>query len=342
MSSIASVRPSFWSLVLYVTLVHLFFLGFAAWDASRTIKPKLPDRLIVKTIALGGAINPHSTAKPSVFAMAEPPKQIVEPVIKEVKEPAPVVPEEPKTVEKPKPVQEEGVKKTKEKETPPKKAPVAKVEKPKATPKQDKPKTQTAYKPKAEPKKETKKVVQKSPEKPKEPSVKKQKSEEEVRLDKEKAAQEEATKQMKAKQQELIARAQASISKVDTSKVKSAFAMGSLPSVSSLMKPIDQMHIDALPVGTGEGQVSPQEASYIDEVVNRLKLMLRLPEYGDVKVKLTLERNGKVAKVVIVSAKSTANKEYIEKNLPKLNFPAFGKNFSDEPQYTFSLVLCNE
>ena len=84
------------------------------------------------------------------------------------------------------------------------------------------------------------------------------------------------------------------------------------------------------------------EVSYRDELANRLKLLLRLPEYGEVKVKLTIERSGKIAKVLIISSESSANRKYIEKTLPGLTFPQFGTRFGDVDQYTFSITLGNE
>ena len=69
------------------------------------------------------------------------------------------------------------------------------------------------------------------------------------------------------------------------------------------------------------------QKSYYDELVSRLKLALKLPEYGDVKIKLTLSRQGKVTKVIITQAKSRKNREYIEKILVATSFPRFGDNF---------------
>lgn len=89
-------------------------------------------------------------------------------------------------------------------------------------------------------------------------------------------------------------------------------------------------------------QLSEQESIYRQELATRLKLLLQLPEYGEVKLKLTLERIGKVAKLVIVSAESLSNRNYVEQTLPSLKFPAFGNNFTTESDYTFSITLRNE
>lgn len=100
------------------------------------------------------------------------------------------------------------------------------------------------------------------------------------------------------------------------------------------------LEIDGMPVDA-KGLVGP-ELTYQEELIGRLKLLLRLPEYGLVRVKLTLERSGKVKQLTVTNAESSKNKSYIEKTLPTLTFPAFGNNFSGQDSFTFSLNLSNE
>jgi hypothetical protein len=90
-----------------------------------------------------------------------------------------------------------------------------------------------------------------------------------------------------------------------------------------------------------EGVFDDQEISYRDEIAARLKLCLRLPEYGDVKLKLTLGQAGNVAKLVIESAESKTNRQYVEKTLPCLTFPALG-HFGGGADHTFLITLSNE
>lgn len=87
---------------------------------------------------------------------------------------------------------------------------------------------------------------------------------------------------------------------------------------------IENLQIDSVP-----------EASYSDELAYRLKQMLKLPKYGEVKVDLTLDKSGNVLKVAIISAQNEENKTYIEKELPKLKLPAFGNNFPGQENHTF-------
>ncbi len=88
--------------------------------------------------------------------------------------------------------------------------------------------------------------------------------------------------------------------------------------------------------------LNSHEAGYRDELANRLKLLLRLPEYGMVKIRLTVDRKGLVQKFDIVTAESEVNRRYIESAVPGLAFPAFGSNFSGESEHTFLISLNNE
>lgn len=90
-----------------------------------------------------------------------------------------------------------------------------------------------------------------------------------------------------------------------------------------------------------EGSDSIVDMAYEDELQLYLKSLLILPEFGDVKVKLTLKRNGKVTSVKIIKAESKKNKEYLEEALLKLKLPSFGKNFPGQEEKSFTLTLSN-
>lgn len=78
------------------------------------------------------------------------------------------------------------------------------------------------------------------------------------------------------------------------------------------------------------------EPSYEESLVAHLHQSLNLPEYGEVKIQLTLHKNGSVAKLVVLKAESLKNKTYLEKNLPLLKFPHL------EKEETFVFTFCNE
>lgn len=145
----------------------------------------------------------------------------------------------------------------------------------------------------------------------------------------------------KQRQQKLIAEAQESIAKIGENKDNLA-AKKTTDTLSEVPKAMTDLKIDSLFEIKGDISLSSYVASYGEELVTRLKLLLRLPEYGDVKVNLTLDRAGKVSKVAILNADSMKNRSYIEKILPELSFPPFGTHYASAAEYTFSITLSNE
>lgn len=143
------------------------------------------------------------------------------------------------------------------------------------------------------------------------------------------------------RQQKLLADAQEKMSKIG-SKRSPSNATATASSLHSLPSAISDLHVEALPAAKGAPALTSREATYRDELAGRLRLLLKLPEYGEVKISLTLNRSGGVDKVVILSAESSNNKKYIEKMLPTLQFPPFGNNFESLSQYTFNINLSNE
>lgn len=85
-----------------------------------------------------------------------------------------------------------------------------------------------------------------------------------------------------------------------------------------------------------------KESAYRDELAKRLRLYLKLPEYGEVKIKLTVDRLGAVIFVKVLSFQSAKNASFIEQNLPKLKMPSFGDNFKGSSNHDFTIVLSNE
>ncbi|HRD55110.1 MAG TPA: hypothetical protein PLC42_01805 [Parachlamydiaceae bacterium] len=81
------------------------------------------------------------------------------------------------------------------------------------------------------------------------------------------------------------------------------------------------------------------QLGYRDELASRLQSLLKFPEKGEVKIKLTLERSGKVLKLLIDSFESKKNRDYIEKTVKNLDFPSFQGDFNEFSEYTFSITL---
>jgi colicin import membrane protein len=178
-------------------------------------------------------------------------------------------------------------------------------------------------------------VVEKPKAKPKKPSPKKVAPKVEP---KEKAAsRKEKSQAKKTKQQKLLAQAAESIGKIRPSGVKiDPNQKGKTPELLVPQLKLAPVAIDEI-AGWSVGEVS-----YRDELAERLKLQLVLPEYGSVKLKLTLQRSGEVIRIAILSADSRRNRDYVEKRVPSLQFPPFGNQFSQEPEHTFTITLNND
>lgn len=84
------------------------------------------------------------------------------------------------------------------------------------------------------------------------------------------------------------------------------------------------------------------EARYEAELARILEREISLPEEGNVKLKLTLKREGNVEKIVILESKSEKNNIYLTSTLKPYQFPSFGDSFKGEKTHTFTLTLIGE
>lgn len=141
-----------------------------------------------------------------------------------------------------------------------------------------------------------------------------------------------AEEETKAKQRNLLSQAKEKMEKINKGSSFVAETQVTIP------RQIESLHLDSLSIET----LSEKESTYSDELAYRLKLLLKLPKYGDVKLRLTLDRSGNVTKLAILDFQNEENKNYLEKSLLKLKFPAFGTHFPGQEEYTFTLTLSNE
>ncbi len=142
----------------------------------------------------------------------------------------------------------------------------------------------------------------------------------------------------KVERQSLLAKAQESIAKIQLKNDNNG--AGKILKQQELKIP--DMPVSASVSSAEAADMSVEEMCYRDELAGRLKLLLRLPEYGEVKIKLTVERSGRFVKLAVVGAESEANRNYLEDVLPTLSFPAFGTHFPGIAQHTFSITLSHE
>jgi hypothetical protein len=83
-------------------------------------------------------------------------------------------------------------------------------------------------------------------------------------------------------------------------------------------------------------------SDYTDVLVSHLHQSLRLPDYGEVKIQLSLRQDGTVCRIIVLKAQSEKNKQYLESRLPQLKFPPFDGAYVNKKEYTFILTFCNE
>ncbi|MBS0651289.1 MAG: flagellar hook-length control protein FliK [Verrucomicrobia bacterium] len=99
-----------------------------------------------------------------------------------------------------------------------------------------------------------------------------------------------------------------------------------------------QLQIDSIETGSWEDA----DSDYPNLMIGYLHQSLHLPEFGEVKIQLTLRQDGSVAKLVVLNTESDKNKRYLEGSLPKLQFPSFNGSFAKKKEHTFILTFCNE
>jgi colicin import membrane protein len=327
-----------------VVILHVLLIGFLSNFSHSLPEKQIPSKLIVKTVTLQPRLQPiapsavASSSQSSLLSEKELPKEI------KTENPSSTPPVTPLKTEQTKAPSLHPSEKIEEKKihtktsSPPKKGSVSKI-----GPKQIQP--AASQKPIAPA------PVKDAPIKSGKPKTveKKEPSPQDIaaREAEKKRQQEILALQEQARQQQeaLFAKTKENIAKIGETRDK----IGSKKSIemknggdSKLPQQIGHLHIDALPTGSVIEGISGKERSYREEIGQRLKRALRLPDLGQVKIKLTLSRSGKVLQVQILSSESEKNKQYIERTIPSLVFPSFGTNFIELSQYTFDIILTHD
>lgn len=304
---------SLWLITVIVICLHLFFIGWTTWEKSPLTTQLSTKRLVVKTVTLKPTTTTSTTQTiPQQEPLIAPSTQQIAEQVIESRQALP----EPDLEAPPASVQAE---------EPPKPTP------PPAKAKTAPPKKQPTSKPAV-----SKKTV---PAKPKEPPAKKKtipKSTPKPKVDN------SAKEAEKTKRRELLANAQKSIAKMQSAHDTLAPKSNTEIASSTIPGRIETLSSQTLAIIDEGNSFSEQEHSYHEELASRLKLLLRLPEFGSVKIQLTLKRSGEFVAVSVVNAKSNKNRTYIEKMLPTLNYPGFGDNFTGKDQHTFTINLSND
>jgi hypothetical protein len=84
------------------------------------------------------------------------------------------------------------------------------------------------------------------------------------------------------------------------------------------------------------GEMEEEVGTHEEILISFLDSSLTLPEFGEVKIQLTVKKDGTVVRLVVLEAESQKNKAYLEKNLPLLKFPLIL-----DKEKTFTLKFCN-
>lgn len=134
----------------------------------------------------------------------------------------------------------------------------------------------------------------------------------------------------------LVQQLEESIAKIEGENTKTAASKRN-PSSSKTTAPIT-LQIDIADIKESDGDSN----DYTDILVHHLHQLLSLPDYGEVKIQLSLRQDGSVVKLVVLKAQSEKNKHYLEDNLPLLKFPRFEGAYAFKKEYTFILTFCNE
>ncbi len=104
---------------------------------------------------------------------------------------------------------------------------------------------------------------------------------------------------------------------------------------STLQRPL--LKIDSLALFGEKG-----DEEYEAALIATLHEELSLPEFGEVKIKLTLQNNGRFVKMEIVGAKNAKNQRYLEEELPRMHFPRFSGALVSRKESAFLITFCNK
>lgn len=133
-----------------------------------------------------------------------------------------------------------------------------------------------------------------------------------------------------SKRQALVAKAGEALKKIgsspDSQKKKAS---------SSTFGNVGALSIDHIAI---QGETN----SYHNLLTHALQRLLLLPEYGAVKIELTVAKTGVVTKVVVLSAQNAKNRDYVEKQLKGAMLAPLTHDFGGTSLQTFTVTLTNE
>jgi len=154
---------------------------------------------------------------------------------------------------------------------------------------------------------------------------------------KEKAPEKPKASAVDTKRQDAVKKAQASLAQLNKESHST-----SANKTQETSAPRVELAARASVPSLASNATSTSRDSYEDELTQRLRMELRLPEHGEVRIALTLSRDGQVKSVEVFDTQSAANRKYVQNMVPALHFSGFGKHFPDQEARRFVLVLTND
>lgn len=94
-----------------------------------------------------------------------------------------------------------------------------------------------------------------------------------------------------------------------------------LNSLVTVATPIKKPNIEIPNYQEQHHQSEANDSSAAEQIAALLQESLELPEFGEVKIKLSINRFGVLENLEILEAKSQKNGEFLKKRLPELQFP---------------------
>ncbi len=87
-----------------------------------------------------------------------------------------------------------------------------------------------------------------------------------------------------------------------------------------------------------QGIEGKEKHSYLQQISSSLKEWLTLPEKGVVKLTITVQANGKIVNIELLSSESEKNLHYLKTVLPGIKLPSFEEN----KEITFTITFCDD
>lgn len=153
-----------------------------------------------------------------------------------------------------------------------------------------------------------------------------------TKKEKKKASVESVQDEKRAKMsKQLLQELEESFSKLEAKPEKKK---GSSSKKMDLPEPVGSLHSEA------SSFAEPADAGeYHAALISYLHETLNLPEYGEVKIQLTLRQDGTVLNLLVLKTESEKNRKYLETSLLHLTFPRLQ---GSKKQETFVVTFCNE